>query len=537
MKHTIFILVLSVVLLTQSFFALSKANQWPQIDKMESQEVPRGGSVSFIGKNFPPFRDSLIVLLDGHENGYVCYADSYKLGFCISDTIPLGNYNVTIWLKLKDGRKMPIPSVAPLMSLSVISEYGKLEPKITEIDPSYAYPQTKVFHIIGSGFSKIGPDNKLIIKGKGEEPVAWRKTGESEEDFLKRDTALIHGEVVSDRKLTFSNISHDYSGHMSVMIRVGNFESEPVKVNFLRYSKSLPMLFAFIGFLLIVGSVYLIAFRGKEREVVEGQPVSRIFELLIDKETDTLSLAKFQFFVWTAVALFGYLYLMLSRSLIQGSIEFVDIPEGLPGILLISASTSVFSVGITNIKGSKGSGIVHPSWSDLLTNGGLLAPERFQFFIWTVVGAISFIVLVVSQKPENILDLPKVPAGFLQLMGVSSLGYLGGKLARQAGPIIDSVKSEGTNGKLLFTIYGRNLSPSAGFQIDEKDIDSADFRIQQPPADDEKDELSTNKSLLKVLHLEILKNQEELKQGKKLTIINPDGQKAEAVLTPISTID
>jgi hypothetical protein len=79
-------------------------------------------------------------------------------------------------------------------------------------------------------------------------------------------------------------------------------------------------------------------------------------------------------------------------------------------------------------RGAKGAGPIQPSVADFVATGGLVAAERFQFFIWTLVGVFTFLFLVVFSDPANVSDLPRIPDGFLALMGVSSFGYLGGKL-------------------------------------------------------------------------------------------------------------
>ena len=81
---------------------------------------------------------------------------------------------------------------------------------------------------------------------------------------------------------------------------------------------------------------------------------------------------------------------------------------------------------------------------------------------------MAFIFLIVIRDPGQIQDLPKIPEGFLYLMGISSFGYLGGKLARKPGPIIDEILAEKSSLKL--TIKGRNLSKDAMFRIDSDDL-------------------------------------------------------------------
>src|SRR5262249_46161313 len=153
-------------------------------------------------------------------------------------------------------------------------------------------------------------------------------------------------------------------------------------------------------------------------------------------ETNTYSLSKTQFYAWTAAAVFGYIYLTISRSWVQGDLTFANIPANLPGIIAVSATTTAVAVGITSAKGSKGSGELNPSLADLVSSGGVIVAERLQFFVWTIIGVIAFIALTLSIEPGHIKDLPPIPEKFLYLMGISSFGYLGGKLARKPGPVI-----------------------------------------------------------------------------------------------------
>ena len=81
-----------------------------------------------------------------------------------------------------------------------------------------------------------------------------------------------------------------------------------------------------------------------------------ISALMLDPETDTYSLLKFQFYLWTFAVVLGYSYLSLVRSLIQGAFEFSDVPTDLPGILIVSVGTAVISTGVTSAVGSKGAG-------------------------------------------------------------------------------------------------------------------------------------------------------------------------------------
>jgi hypothetical protein len=287
--------------------------------------------------------------------------------------------------------------------------------------------------------------------------------------------------------------------------------------------------------------------------------------LFLDRETATYSLSKFQFYIWTAVSVMAYFYLAASRAFVQGVWVFTGIPDSLPGIVLISGATGVMAVVATNSRGPKGAGDVHPSLADFVCSGGVVAVERVQFLIWTIIGAVMFLWLSLVQTPVEILELPKVPENFLQLMGISSLGYLGGKFARKAGPIINDVsvrlatlagkKKEGetaANGEAakkedatkpaaksstqtVITLRGRILSPDADFKITYETEDSAakevsltdHFAPVEVKVLETDDQTSKQNRTAKKLELTIDQpTLEWLNGATKLLISNPDGQTA-----------
>jgi hypothetical protein len=160
--------------------------------------------------------------------------------------------------------------------------------------------------------------------------------------------------------------------------------------------------------------------------------------LFLDPETDTYSLSKLQFYLWTVASLFAYSYLVISRIHVQFA-TWPDVPSTLPGIIAVAAGTAVGSQLITSSKGSKGAGQESPSFADLITSGGVVAADRLQMLLWTLLGVGTFFYAVLQLAPGNITDLPAVPERLLVLMGLSSAGYLGGKIARKAGPVIDEI--------------------------------------------------------------------------------------------------
>ena len=211
--------------------------------------------------------------------------------------------------------------------------------------------------------------------------------------------------------------------------------------------------------MIVLGLLYN---RGRMRTLPSGKAITLAEAIFIDTETSSYSLSKLQFYVWTFAGLGGYLYLSVARSLVQGSLVLSDVPSNLPGIILISIGTSVVATGVSTVAGSKGAGDVDPTPSDLITSGGVVAPERLQYLLWTIVGGLAFFFYALAISPAEIQNLPEIPTGFLQLMGISAAGYVGGKIARGPGPKIAAIRGDlvPPDG-IKLTIDGAHLASAA----------------------------------------------------------------------------
>lgn len=458
--------------------------------------------------------------------------------FIIPQDLALGEYNAQID-KVPDGQPEATPpeSIRVVIAgsankkLTINSELGELLPRIESVSPRIIFPNnngTYSFKVIGSGFSTTGTDNNLIISTKNEDDtftqqpeikVCWEGKGKCKD--------LPTGTAKSTRQLDFDNIGNDYQGELGIKIRVGDeiSDSYSITLSHVRYFQ--PLLWTALILAALAAIISLIVWKGS---------ANILNQFFIDQETNTYSLSRLQFYLWTLVAIFSYLYLFLSRSFAQGKLEFIDIPDGLPDIVLISAATTVFAIGISNIKGSKGSGPIDPNFSDFFSAGGYIVPERLQFFVWTIIGVIVYLIVVIFQNPGQIQGLPTIPQGFLQLSGISSLGYLGGKLARKPGPVISSIDKANydDNSKILtLVINGSNLSKDATFKIEKNRSQfiysprevSIETTITEQEAGDS--------SLAKILEIKIPSPQNDWPKIKEpgdkvkpyeLTIYNPDGQ-------------
>jgi len=380
--------------------------------------------------------------------------------------------------------------------LTINSEAGYLEPTITSISPprvifpyqSNSHPpryHAYSFNVFGSGFSSTPSDNHLVLfavsKGGQDSPtftlideptICWKNSANEFIDKTCDNKKNVIGKVLSNRQLAFKNFAfnkfnNDVNGELGIGIRVGDKLSTDTSIITLsRVPYQAPLAWAVFGLLSVAAIIVAILSNSRKDK---SRP--SLNALIIDPDTNTYSLSRFQFVLWTIVAILSYLFLFFSKSLAQGKLEFIDIPNGLPGIVLASAATTFFAIGIDNTKGGKASGPdVDPAWSDLISAGGSVLPDRLQFFAWTIIGVFVYAFTALFQNPGVISDLPAIPDGFLQLSGISAVGYLGGKLARKPGPNITSIDKVTHDGFFLtLVLNGQNLSKDASLILTDND--------------------------------------------------------------------
>ena len=283
-----------------------------------------------------------------------------------------------------------------------------------------------------------------------------------------------------------------YEGPVTFRVHTANSVSDAKRVVFSSISEMGLRSLAIAVSLLIAVIVLGMVWKGIGVYRIADKSYTPLQSFFLDKETNTYSLSKFQLLAWTAVAVFGYIYLMFCQSLIQWNFAFPDVPSGWPTLLGVSAGTTVTAVGITSSRGSKGAGPVSPSLADFITSGGMVMSSRFQFFVWTLVGCAGFVFLTLQNDPSSLTALPDVPSGFLYLMGISAAGYLGGKLVSLPGPVVrallvSSVDTTTQPAQMVIKLRGENLSKTAAVKVDDKDLRTDEVTVDcitpqdQPP--------------------------------------------------------
>lgn len=325
------------------------------------------------------------------------------------------------------------------------------------------------FDVVGENFSVVKPeDNRVSIAGQGPIIKKW----EASQDACRKlapdqlpclwinQPQIIH--VIGYK-------AEPYQGPLSLTVTVGSAASQSTQFVLSRMSEtgvifSTVVIFAGLGWI-----IYRLISPGIRQNTIAGKHYNAFQAFFLDRESNSYSLSKFQFLLFVATFVFGYLYVFLCRWLVQWQFILPDVPSNFSGILAISAGTTVAAAGATSARGSKGGGPVYPSMADFISTGGQVVPERFQFFVWSLVACGGFIALLVSQNPATVNGFPPFPDGLLYVMGVSSAGYLGGKLTRKPGPVIRNIVLDKTAGQAI-VVQGENLSRAGDFLIDDKKL-------------------------------------------------------------------
>ena len=276
-------------------------------------------------------------------------------------------------------------------------------------------------------------DNHGAIKVNWDECLGGAFSGQGNPVTTPDD--LTHGQVIGPDQIELCRVPV-YGSPFKVAVKQDDGETNFAEFRVYRgTTQSVAAAAAVIALSLALLVLFLVRIFKRNQGEAKYNALKILF---LDNETDTYSLSKFQFYLWTAAAIFGYAYLSISKMIVRGE-AWPDIPETLPAIIAVGAGTAIGAQFVTNVRGPKGAGAEEPSLGDLVTSGGVAAPERVQMFVWTILGVAGFCVAVLNQPPGIIDQLAAVPTGIMYMMGISSVGYLGGKLARKPGPIINEL--------------------------------------------------------------------------------------------------
>ncbi len=215
-------------------------------------------------------------------------------------------------------------------------------------------------------------------------------------------------------------------------------------------------------FVILVGSQTRTALGAERSGGQKRVSILRLF--LVDPRNETVSLSRLQFLFWTFILAFSYCFLFVARVVAENVWAYPSL-DGFATTFFISLGTLLGSEATTQVKGPSGAGSVVPRVSDLFMHGGVVAPERVQQILWTLVTAVMFLLIVINNYAIS-AAIPEIPDELLVLMGISSAGYLTGKMIRKSGPVLSGVAPDLTNGTL--TLEGDNISADAKVYVDGK---------------------------------------------------------------------
>ncbi|MFL9966923.1 hypothetical protein PQR02_39515 [Paraburkholderia sediminicola] len=439
----------------------------PKPGALVPADTGRGKQVNLDGENLPVIATVELCedIDDKCARPHAVFTEestSKSVKFFVPPTLTPGSYRV----RLTADRKTYFYSTSELV-------VRRAAPVITTLSKSALYPEGKdtyaALQIYGTGFARSAGTPAAISEQPAEENVI-RVDGvplsncDPDKSRYCAPRLSVSG---TETTITVEGLPQALSGKVKLDVQVANVVSNPVTLLMSPFGRWTPRTFALGVLAVVLGISY---FGNRKQVDVPSTPTERIRgwrTIFVDFDSNTYSLSRLQLVIWTFVALFGWVYLSVARSLIQGMATFSDIPNGLPGVLLISVGTSVAAGGVAAVKGGKSAGPFSPSFRDFYSVGGIVAPERAQFFLWTIVGAVGFIVYTLALDPATIETLPKLPEGFLQLAGISAAGYVGGKIVRKTGPVLTDVKAEFSTVKneATWTLTGTGLAKNATFSF------------------------------------------------------------------------
>ena len=156
------------------------------------------------------------------------------------------------------------------------------------------------------------------------------------------------------------------------------------------------------------------------------------------------STSKFQFFLWTAVIVWGYSAVATGRWIGDASPGEIGMPTNLFILMGLGAGTALGAKLVTVSRGGRAA-LADPTArtyrSLVADDDGNPALEKIQVLAWTFVAVGVFVVSVwqilgASGPPSS---LPNVDDALLVLLGIGQVAYVGVKaLPRPAGPPVDA---------------------------------------------------------------------------------------------------
>jgi hypothetical protein len=196
--------------------------------------------------------------------------------------------------------------------------------------------------------------------------------------------------------------------------------------------------------------------------------------MLIDKQTNTYSLSRFQAFLWT-VTLFGsYLYVAICYGILKDN-EIPDFNVTLLGLMGISYGSLISSTHLARSNPKNELKERNPRFADLITSNGSIDITRFQMFGFTILTIGLYIFNLYNA--DILQGMPEIPATLHGLLLSSQAGYLGGKVTGDKIVVNQVIpnKIKITDAKDEITIVGNGFSDGIKIMLEGREPIRAKF--------------------------------------------------------------
>ncbi|HMV42207.1 MAG TPA: hypothetical protein PK079_01930 [Leptospiraceae bacterium] len=148
--------------------------------------------------------------------------------------------------------------------------------------------------------------------------------------------------------------------------------------------------------------------------------------VLLDKNTNTYSLSRFQAFTWTVVLTGSYFYIAIAFGILLQNGRIPDFNPSLVGLMSISYAGFIASHFLNKKNPKNAISDTPPALSDLFMENGVIDITRLQLLLFTVVAVIVYLYNLYLSNTLN--GLPDIPATLHGLLMSSQGGYIGGKI-------------------------------------------------------------------------------------------------------------
>lgn len=148
--------------------------------------------------------------------------------------------------------------------------------------------------------------------------------------------------------------------------------------------------------------------------------------VLLDKNTNTYSLSRFQAFTWTVVLTGSYFYIAIAFGILLQNGKIPEFNPSLVGLMSISYAGFIASHYLNKKNPKNAISDIPPALSDLFMENGVIDITRLQLLLFTVVAVIVYLYNLYLSNTLN--GLPDIPATLHGLLVSSQGGYIGGKV-------------------------------------------------------------------------------------------------------------